>query len=230
MQTIEYLLSVIIKIAFGLLLVVCVFWLIGLLYPQFKPSSIFSRKVFSLDWLPAPKNYGSLLGTKTNDGTNGKVYVPGPAFDGYANTSSYGGYTNGADVDWIYYTASGTQVVHGSAGNQVFTGDTTAYAEKSLYIRNLSIYEGGNVAYGTTFVGEARDTMFRNGTFPITVIDRQGRVITSFYAVNTGMWATAGWARFQATISTILPRGTDCALVFHSANQNLKVGMAVRCN
>lgn len=227
METIEYLLSIVLKIVFGLLLLVGVLWLVGLLYPNFKVSNVFSGKTFSMDWLPAPKNYPSLLGTKSADGQNGKVYVPGPAYNGYGNT--YSG--RGSDVDWVYYTASGTQVVRGSqnVNDQVFTGNTSAYAEKSLYIRNLSIYEGGNVSYGTTFVGEARDTMFRNGTFTVAVLDGTGRIITSTQARATGAWSAPGWGRFQATISTTLPTG-DCALVFFSATQSVKVGMLVRCN
>jgi hypothetical protein len=229
METIQYLLSFLIKLALGLLLAAAVFWLVGLLYPSFKPSNIVNGNVFSRDWLPAPRNYGSLLGSRSNNGTNGNVYTPGPAYNGYGNTSNAGYTTNGSNVDWVYYTASGTQVVHGGINNQVFTGNTSTYSEKALYVRNLSVYEGGNVSYGTTFVGEARDTMFRNGIFPISVIDRSGRTLTTFQAINTGTWATPGWARFQATIENRLPSNTDCALVFYSANQNVKVGMAVRC-
>jgi hypothetical protein len=231
METIEYLLSFVIKLAFGLLLAAAVLWLVGLLYPSFKVSTILSGDVFSRDWLPAPKNYGGLLGSQTNNGgMNGKVYTPGPAYNGYANAN--GGYTSGSNVDWVIYTATGTQVIKGGQDvrSGVFTGNTTAYAEKSLYVRNLSVYEGGMVSYGTTFVGEARDIMFRNGIFTILVIDKGGKVLSTAQAINTGTWAAPGWARFQATISTRLPPNTDCALVFHSANQSVKVGMFVRCN
>lgn len=206
MDTIRYLLSFIVKLAVGLLFAAFVFWLVGLLYPSFKFSNIASFKLFTL---PAPKNYGGLLGTQSS--TNGKVYQPGPAYSGYsANT-----YTNGT---------------YDGSGNQVFTGNTTQYAEKSLYIRNLSVYDGANISYGMMIFGEARDTMFRNGAFTITVIDRGGRIISSTQATNTGTWSTPGWARFQATIPTQLPAGLECALVFYSANESIKVGLAVRCN
>jgi hypothetical protein len=224
MQTIEYLLSVILKLAFVLLLAAGVLWLVGLVYPSVRLSTILSGNIFSRDWLPAPTNYGGLLGSRTNSDANGKVYVPGPAYNGYGT-----GY-NGSNVDWVYYTATGTQVVRGGVNDQVFTGNTSAYAQKELYVRNLSVYEGGNISYGTTFVGEARGTMFRNGTFPISVIDRNGKMLSTFQAINTGAWATPGWVRFQATIQTRLPSNTACALVFYSATENVKVGMAVRCN
>ena len=207
MDTIRYLLSFIVKLVVALLVGAAILWLVGLLYPTFKPSNFFSLKVFTFDWLPAPKNYGGLLGTRS--ATNGKVYVAGPAYNGYTNQ---------------------TGEVYSASENQVFTGNTTHYAQKSLYIRNLSVYDGANISYGMMILGEARDTMFKNGSFTITVIDRSGNILSSTQAINTGVWATPGWARFQATIPTRLPQGAECALVFYSANEPIKVGVAVRCN
>ncbi len=225
MDIIRYLLGFIVKLVIGILFAALVLWLVGLLYPNFKAQNYLNMKVFTFDWLPAPKNYGGLLGTQSD--TNGKVYQPGPAYNGYSSGNSY---ANGADVEWTIYTGTSSQTVRSNPGNQVFTGNTTHYAEKSLYIRNLSVYEGGNISYGMMIFGEAKDTMFRNGSFSITIIDKAGRIVSSTQAVNTGTWATPGWARFQATIPTRLPAGTECALVFYSANQPIKVGLAVRCN
>ena len=220
MDTIRYLLGAVIKLALGLLLLALVLWLVGTLYPEFKVSKIFSMEVFKRDWLPAPKNYGGLLGNKNTNGEYGTVYKPGEPFNGYQNTSTNGG----SNVDWIYYTATGTQVIK--------TGGTTetSNAERSTYLRNLSVYQGGTISYGLTIVGEARDTMFKNGLFPIVVLDAQGRVITAMDAINTGAWSTPGWVRFQATVPVRLPQNTVCSLVFNSANQPVRIGMQVRCN
>ncbi|MEZ0209275.1 MAG: hypothetical protein ACAH17_03820 [Candidatus Paceibacterota bacterium] len=226
MDTIRYLLGFIVKLVVGIVIVVFVLWLVGLLYPNFKASNLFKGGVFSFDWLPAPKNYGGLLGTRSD--TNGKVYQSGPAYNGYAQAGNQ--YGSGADVEWTIYTGTSSYVVKSNPGNQVFTGNTTQYAEKSLYIRNLSVYEGGNISYGMVIFGEARQTMFKNGVFTLTVIDRSGKIIAVTQAINTGTWATPGWTRFQATIPTRLPQGAECALVFYSANEPIKVGLAVRCN
>lgn len=220
MDTIRYLLGAVIKLALGLLLVALVIWLVGILYPDFKVSKVFSGNAFKKDWLPAPKNYGGLLGNKNNSGENGTVYEPGPAYNGYPNTSAEGS----ANVDWVYYTATGTQVVRASGNTE------TTNVERSSYIRNLSVYQGATIAYGNTIVGEARDTMFKNGLFPIVVLDAQGRVIAAMDAINTGAWSTPGWVRFQTTVPVQLPRNTQCSLVFNSANQPVRVGMQVRCN
>jgi hypothetical protein len=229
MDTIRYLLGVIVKLVFGLLLAALVWWLIGLLFPNLKATTLLNSKTFSGDWLPAPKNYKGLFGNRTanTNGMNGTVYQSGAPYNGYANQGAYGNtYGNGADVVWSNSTTGDTG---SNANNQVFTGNTTAYAEKSLYIRNLSVYEGGNIQYGMTFVGEARDTMFKDGAFPIVIIDRGGHILAVMQATNTRTWAAPGWVRFQATIPNRLPNGLDCALVFYSENQPIKVGLAVRC-
>ncbi len=212
MDTIRFLLGKIIQLTLILFIMTGILWLVGTFYPEFSPSNIFNGKAFSTDWLPAPKNYKGLLGTPKSGGTYGTEYIAAPAYNGYSN-GSQGSYDGSQNVN-----------------NQVFTGNTTAYAEKSLYIRNLSVYEGGRISYGTTFVGEARDMMFKGGTFTILIIDRNGKIWGTMQAVNTGIWATPGWARFQATVPNSLPPNTDCALVFFSANQNIKVGLAVHCN
>jgi hypothetical protein len=224
MDTIRILLGFIVKLVTGLLIGAFVIWLVGLLYPNFKASSLFDRKIFTFDWLPAPKNYGGLLGTRSD--TNGKVYEPGPAYNGYGGS---GAYANGADVEWTIYTGTSSHVVRSNPENA--SGNVpAAYADKSLYLRNLSIYPGSNISYGMTIYGEARETMFRNGTFTLAIIDRSGRVFASAQAVNTGAWAAPGWVRFQAAIPTRLPAATECALVFYSANEPIKIGIPVRCN
>jgi hypothetical protein len=225
MDTIRYLLGFIVKLVVGLVIASFVIWLVGLLYPNFKASNLFSMKAFTFDWLPAPKNYGGLLGTRSD--TNGKVYVPGPAYNGYSGNNAY---ANGADVEWTIYTGTSSYISKSNPGDQVFTGNTTQYSEKSLYIRNISVYEGANISYGMMLFGEARETMFRNDSFTITIIDKSGRIISSMQATSAGTWAAPGWARFKATIPTRLPQGVSCALVFYSASQPVKVGIPVRCN
>lgn len=230
MDTIRFLLSIILKIAFGLFFLVVVFWLVGFLFPAFKPSNLFSGELFKNDWLPTPRNYAGLLAGRSSNGENGKVYEPGPSYNGYGTAES-----DGMPIDWVVYSDSGTKIIKGGqsgsqANNQIFTGNTTAGANRSMYVRNLSIYEGGNISYGTVFTGEARDTMFANGIFPITVQDQYGKTVALSEAINTGMWAAPGWVRFQATIRHQLPRNTMCELYFYSAKEPLRVGIPVRCN
>ncbi len=220
MDAIRYLLGAVIKLAVGLLFFALVLWVIGILYPQFKVSKIFSGDVFKKDWLPSPKNYGGLLGNKNTSGEHGDVYEHGPAYSGYQNRATH----DSANIDWVYYTATGTQVVRAKPTTE------TTFAERSVYIRSLSVYQGSTISYGLIILGEARGTMFKNGLFPIVILDTQGRIITSMYAVNTGAWSTSGWARFQTTVPVRLPKNTICSLVFSSANQPVQVGMQVKCN
>lgn len=224
MDTIRFLLGYIVRLVVILLLIAFVLWLVGLLYPQFKPSSLFRWNAFSGDWLPAPRDF-SLLGSKTSDGQNGKVYVPGPAYNGYGNAS----YEPQEGVDFIVYTASGTHVIKAKgSGGQVLDG-SYGYDNRSAYIRNLSVFQGGGITYGQRIVGEARESMFQNGRFAIYIVDTNKRLIGTAQAITTGTWSVPGWARFQATIPFRLPGDTYCSLVFQSATQPIQISYPVQC-
>jgi hypothetical protein len=213
MDLIKYLLQNVFKLVIILFIAAFVLWLGKLFYPQANISSYASSTgigyFFSGDWLPAPRA-GGLAGTTTPIG--GFTYKPGPAYNGWASSTqpTYPGQ-------------------YGNVNDQVWNGDTSAYRERSLYVRNISLYDNGVVSYGQTIYGEARQEMFKNGVFTIAIIDRSGRVLSAANAINTGTFSAPGWAHFQVTIQNRLPNGTECALVFYSANQQLKVGMPVTC-
>jgi hypothetical protein len=109
-----------------------------------------------------------------------------------------------------------------------------------MYIRNLSIYENGHVYAGLSFVGEARNEMFRNGAFTIITIDRRGVVIGVSRASSTGAWSVPGWSRFSTRIDYVLPPGgVPCSMIFeqgresqYSGNntQPVRVGIPIKCN
>lgn len=200
MDTIKYILGKVFRLALALLIIAFVIWLLNLLYPGLKITSLFDAKIFTTDWLPAPKNYGS-IGQNVQKDQYGTVYVHNP--------------------NYIYY-ATGTQ-------SGVFMGNTSPYTSQTTHIRNLSLYNGAPIYEGYTFTGEARETMFRNGMFPIVIVNREGQFIASLQAMNTGTWATPGWARFQATVPVKLP-SMPCVLVFLSAeDRNVQVRQAVQC-
>lgn len=220
METIRYLLGVIVKLVIMLFLLAFILWIVGFVYPDLRPSKIFSTDVFRRDWLPAPRN---LLFSGSNN-TKRNQFVPGPSYNNYAPQSG---------VEFVAYTDSGKKVIPSTEQglSQNYQGRTAyTYADRSLYVRNLSVYEGGNISYGQTIYGEARGTMFTNGSFTVLVVDGAGRLVASMPAINTGTWAIPGWGRFQVTISSSLPANSNCTLIFQSANQPLRITVPVRCN
>jgi hypothetical protein len=211
-------------------------------------SSTLKTKGANDDWLPDPRTYKGLFAGTTTPNENTNVYKPAPEFNGYGNTQSQ--YTT-SKSGYIRYTASGTVVVAGDGTevpykeydyqsgtvknntNEVVISPSTAsttqpvkpapfvYSKKELYIRNLSIYEGGYLYTGLSFVGEAKSTMFINGAFPIIVADGLGKVVTVLKAEATNDFAPAGWTRFQAKIVSQLPEKVRCSVVFEQAvNKN----------
>jgi hypothetical protein len=105
-------------------------------------------------------------------------------------------------------------------------------------VRNLSIYEGGHVYTGLSFVGEARASLFREGKFPIVIIDQSGRVVGMSYAVATTNWAIPGWVRFETKINYVLPNKVPCLMIFEEmltekervARKPARLPMSVMCN
>lgn len=202
MDSIRYLLGKVIKLALGLFLLALVLWLVGMFIPSLSLETI-TRKTFSGDWLPAPKNYVRTTATGTT--TYGTVYQHGEAFNGY-----------------------GDEVIRENRTLESTTEAQLRGQGRSAYLRNLSVYEGGTISYGTTFVGEARDTMFKNGLFTILVVDKDNRILGTSQAINTGTWATSGWSRFQATVSHRLPAGA-CTLIFMSGTTQQQIRLPVTC-
>ncbi len=231
MDTIRSLLGILLRTAFGLILIFLVWWIVSMFLPEASLRNIFSSSATSTSdggWLPAPGSLAGLLGKKNNSEQNGQVYVSGPAYNGYGNAS--GNNVSYSQYDYISYTADGTKIIHGdntsasaTTNNKTTNSQTSPYAQKELYIRNLSIYEGGHVYTGLSFVGEAKNTMFQDGRFTIVIADSTGKVVSTSYADATTAWSAPGWVRFEVKINSVLPNKVRCIMVFQSgapARQN----------
>ena len=269
METIKYILTVFFKLAVGILVVAFVWWMVTIIFPAASFSSIrssmsqnaSSTKQGMGDLLPDPRTYANLF--KKVEPSNGQtnLYKPGAPYGGNATNQS--GYTN-SQAGYVTYSDSGMMVTN-SDGTQISYKEYTAneaallaketavktekntpqqktgYSKKELYIRNLSIYEGGHIYTGLSFVGEARSTMFINGKFPIVIVDGAGRVVTVTYAESTTDWSAPGWLRFQAKITTVLPNKVQCGMIFEQARSSsqypyndaaspVRVAIPILCN
>ncbi len=174
-----------------------------------------------------------------NEYTN--VYVPPPAFNQYGlNNDQY----QFSTYSYVTYTSTGTAVINGSSARQgensqaPVQSKTTLSSNRVLSIRNLSIYEGGHVYTGLAFVGEAKASMFRDGKFPIVVVDQAGKVVGVSAAIATTNWTVPGWVRFETKITYPLPVNVPCTMIFEEAltqqerntRQPLRVPIQERCN
>lgn len=262
MQAIRYLLKFFIKIAFSFLVAAFIWWLVSLIYPSLTLRNLLkSNNATSTPLLPSPRTYQSLFGNKKtvqNEYTN--VYVPAPPFNGYNLSNSEYTYST---YSYVTYTSTGTAYTGGAAsddytklgyrGGVVTVGDSTKnnntqalpsqsptalLNNRTLNVRNLSIYEGGHVYTGLSFIGEAKASMFKEGKFPIIIVDQNGKMIGVSAAVATTNWAVPGWVRFQTKIIYTLPNNVPCTMVFEEAldekeritRQPLRVPLQVRCN
>lgn len=269
MDTIKYILIAFFKLAVGILVVAFIWWMVTIIFPTLTFSSIrsaFSGSASSTqsglgDILPDPHMYGSLFKKVEAPNKETNLYNPAAPYrgggtnqSGYTNSQS--GYVTYSDTGMMVTNSDGSQISYkeytdkdslaiaqesGVKSEKNTTPKQTGYSQKELYIRNLSIYEGGHIYTGLSFVGEARSSMFINGKFPIIIVDGAGRVVTVIYAESTKDWATAGWVRFQTKISTVLPDKVRCGMIFEQARsssqypyndtaQPVRVAIPVLCN
>jgi hypothetical protein len=240
MDSVQYLLKFLSKLAIVVFFAAIVWWGVVTFSPGINPHSILASiglktptsvggedQSFA-DLLPSPRNVGGLFGKAKTPSAEDNVYKGGEVYNGYAN--AFNGNKGGASVNFVTYTEQGEKITHVD-GTPVFNtnGEATTntntmqaktaigYAPKELYIRNLSIYERGYVYTGLTFVGEARSTMFQNGHFPVVIVDAQGKVLSVNYAEATSDWTVAGWAKFGIRINGSLPNNIPCTMVFEQA-------------
>lgn len=213
MDTIQYLFSALIRLAVALIVVAVIWWLVSTLFPMLNAKNLFSLgggKTASGDWLPAPRNgLLNLVKVPTTD----TAYETSEPFNGYESA-----YTDGGGVNFVsYYTSDGRQVITSGNKNQQKATTVTTQDSTVTYIRNLSLYQGGHLYTGLTFTGDARDVMFKNGRFPIIIVDSSQRVVGTLTAEATTNWAIPGWVKFQAKINGVLPNRVPCMLIFEQS-------------
>lgn len=265
MDLLRHLIGYFIKIAFAFFFAALIWWLVSLLFPSLSLRSLMisvkmrNSSTTTEGWLPSPRKYSGLLGKRaaqpdenTNLYVSGEPYTSDTQFNGYNLSNDQYQYTK---YNYVTYTSSGMRTVNGSTGEEVTQGMPEAgthatssvlpvqpasalTSNRSLTVRNLSIYEGGHVYTGLSFIGEARNSMFRDGKFPILMIDQAGRVIGVSAARATTDWTVPGWTRFETKIIYALPVNTPCTMIFEEAlteverrvRQPLRVPIQMRCN
>lgn len=255
MDIIKHFIGFFIKLAFAFFLAASIWWLVSLLFPTLSIKSFVpknSNKSLSNDWLASPRKYSALFKPPATT-TNFQVFVVPPSPNQYVDDQNQN-YTYNR-YDYLVYTQSGTVVVNGDASNPATKSTTTKQStssvlpakspvslsnsvERNRVIRNLSIYEGGHVYTGLSFIGEARSEMFKEGKFPIILVGQNGRVVGVSAAIATTNWTVPGWTRFETKITYPLPSDTPCTVVFEEAltqnekisRQPLRIPIPVRCN
>jgi hypothetical protein len=265
MEKIKHLFSFFLKIAFAIFFIVLVIRIAGVIPRTQDVKGDTSKNASSTpraDILPSPRKYsgfftnlsattgpsvyGATLVTPTTFVYDGPIASVGGAAnsntsfikspDGYTyNTYDYSAYPTTLDEKGNYVIGSPkTNVQTKSSG----TANMDSASDRRLTIRNLSIYQGGQVYTGLAFVGEARSTMFRDGKFPIVVVDGAGRLVGVSTAIAQTQWSVPGWVRFEARINYVLPNNAPCTMIFEealtSSEQKLRapnrVSFGVRCN
>jgi hypothetical protein len=266
MEKIKHLFVFFLKIAFAIFFIVFLVRVMGaILHVQTKSGAVSSNASSTppSDILPSPRKYsgfftsttattgskvkgntfvapepfvytGPIASVNGNANSNNTSVIKSP--DGYTyNTYDYSAYPTTVDANGNYVVKS-SQTNTQTQSTGAIQSDTAA--DRRLMIRNLSIYQGAHLYTGLAFVGEARSTMFREGKFPIAVIDATGKFVGVSTAVAQTNWTVPGWVRFETKITYPLPSAMACTMVFQEAltasEQKLRapnhIALGVNCN
>lgn len=236
METIQYFLKklFIFAVVFGVL--IAIFIALQKFAPNFMKKFSFvggSGSFFTDNWLPDPVNLQ-------------KLNQPGIA--NLDNQIYEGGMTPG--MSYVIYGKDGKmQIITVPGGNVNSNNNGSAVGRSnnnysnyspmynSQYIRNLSIFKDQKIKTGAVFYGEAKNTFFYNGTFPIYIVDAQNRVFAREMAVESKQWTVPGWIRFSVKLYANFPPNTQpCQMIFAPGtdspdrNMNYPVVLPIICN
>lgn len=246
MDTIKFLLRALFKLAIVAFFGAIVLWLASSYNPEFRIRSLipFTSSATSTprSLLPSPTLFKGIFTAPTPHNSSASNVGYGQVFEGYSGP-------NGEQFNYITYREKGVEMAQGKSERPIVSGSendismsnqviSNQYSQKSSYIRNLSIYEGGRTYTGLTFIGEAKASMFLSGKFPIIIAEQTtGRVLSVSFAEATSDWTVPGWARFRVKINTIAPSvNKGCLMVFEQARvqnsqlQPIRVLVHVQCN
>ncbi|MBP6948575.1 MAG: hypothetical protein KBC41_00870 [Candidatus Pacebacteria bacterium] len=219
MESIKFLITFLFRISIVIFLVAFVWWLVSVLAPSFSPKAlILGRPATALDkegWLPSPRNFNGLFGKVKAPSSQDNVY-DGTLYIYKSDTQ----YEHNNTVEYISYSypSYANQGIKKATSTNVSSVQNTNNAPKSLYIRNLSLYQNGRIYQGISFTGEAKNIMFLQGKFPVVIVDQAtGRVISVSFAEATTDWAIPGWVRFKVTINNVGANKIPCTMVFEQA-------------
>ena len=262
MDTLSHIISFFAKVAFALFLFIFIWWITALVFPKMSLKSMIASSNFgtstpralhatTTDFLPSPRTYSAAFKRAPTPTATTNLYVAPAPFDGYnlsGGNPKDSRYTY-STYNYITYDATGKPVAKNnsheedsgtgkvSSPSTSSQGSANSLVNNSLYVRNLSIYKGGHMYTGLSFVGEARASLFRDGKFPIVIVDQNGRVVGISAAVAETVWAVPGWVRFSTKINYILPNNVPCTMLFEEAltqtektRQPLRINLPVVCN
>lgn len=221
MQTIEYFLSKLFVGIIAVTILVGLFFVIQKFTPNLFNNLILYKKggFFTDNWLPDPINLQEMSAPKTAD---------------LSNNLYEGGMTPG--TSYMTYTDKGMEVINVPPKTTTFNAQNSGFYDSSMYVRNLSIYNGESLNTGRTFYGEAKSSFFNNGTFPVYITDNQGKIFAKETAINTGDWSIPGWTRFSVQIRSLLPAHQACKILFipdqnsQDKNTGEQVMTSIFCN
>lgn len=240
MESVRDLLSFFLKVAAGLFVIVLVIWLTKSV-PHSSSKTSTASSTPKVDILPSPRKYTGFFTTGTSSSLT-KTREPQFKTFSYSGPIAFSSSSNNV----IPINNSNTTVtpINNSNSYNTYTSSQTggtalqqSASGDMQNVRNLSIYQGGHVYTGLSFVGEARSGMFRDGKFPIVIVDATGRLIGISAAVAQTNWTVPGWVRFETKITYPLPVNVPCTMIFEEAltqaektRQPLRVPLPIRCN
>ena len=105
----------------------------------------------------------------------------------------------------------------GNTNNSGENGTTTTPAQNSM-IRVTSPLPNSSVRSPLTITGEARGNWYFEASFPVKILDANGKVLGQHYAEAQGEWMTTEFVPFRSTLTFSTPTTSTGVLVLEKDN------------
>ncbi|MCX6740560.1 MAG: GerMN domain-containing protein [Candidatus Parcubacteria bacterium] len=99
----------------------------------------------------------------------------------------------------------------------VNANNNTNTIPEEVNVRIDNIKAGDTITTPLTITGSARLWYFE-GSFPVTLLDENGKVLVAHYATAQSDWMTENWVPFKAELNFISPKDQNGTLVFMKDN------------
>ena len=101
----------------------------------------------------------------------------------------------------------------------------TSSTTSSDLIRVVSPQSGATISSPVTITGEARGTWYFEASFPIVIVDWDGKIIGTGHAQANGDWMTTEFVPFTATVTfdkpaDAGPQSVRGAIILHNDNES----------
>lgn len=105
-----------------------------------------------------------------------------------------------------------------STGEAVFVRDIGNVIEKTDLIQSISVRPGDVVSSPLSLTGQARGYWFFEASFPVSIVDAEGKILGEYYVEAQDEWMTEDFVEYEGVLQFSTPTTEKGMLYLHRDN------------